>query len=191
MSMSAADIYARCLLPLKEGYPLYCPELPDRLNVGGYYESYRKKGISIGDIGIITADGDFDYLFNICESRSDSEVNSPTSTNGQAVIESSEFPIGSAGAIGALGQPDTNSDSNPLSPISVTASGLREESQVSHYIEQQARVTSPTVPTGFVSVDPGEIKVRRNYIHPTLPYRSCGMEEQTRFSLEAGMNAIV
>jgi hypothetical protein len=65
-SMSAADIYAHCLLPLKEGYPLYRPELHERLDDPAY-STYRSQGISIGDVGIIRQGGDFDFLFNICK----------------------------------------------------------------------------------------------------------------------------
>ena len=102
--MSAANIYAKCLLPLKEGYPLYCPELPDRRNVGAYYEAYRSKGIDIGDVGIITPDGDFDFLFNICDGpRSDIEVDSLNATNEPTVLEQNESPIRSVGAVGELG----------------------------------------------------------------------------------------
>ncbi|PBK66352.1 hypothetical protein ARMSODRAFT_856095, partial [Armillaria solidipes] len=43
------------------GYPLWIPEpdysLPD---------AYRDKGVSVGDLGILTEDGGFDFLFNIC-----------------------------------------------------------------------------------------------------------------------------
>src|SRR6266481_1420400 len=89
MSMNAADIYAKCLLPLKEGYPLYCPELPDRRNVAAYYEAYRSQGIGIGDVGIITPDGDFDFLFNICNGpRSDNGVDSSNATVSQTNIGS-------------------------------------------------------------------------------------------------------
>ena len=44
------------------GYPLYRPEpaksLPSNL---------RRKGIRIGDVGLITQDGSFDFLFNVCK----------------------------------------------------------------------------------------------------------------------------
>ena len=32
---------------------------------------YRAKGVCIGDVGIVTAFGDFDFLFNICRTRDD------------------------------------------------------------------------------------------------------------------------
>lgn len=57
----ASKVYARLLLPKKLGFPLWTPA-PD----GNLPSEYREKGISIGDVGIITADGGFDFLFNIC-----------------------------------------------------------------------------------------------------------------------------
>jgi hypothetical protein len=177
MSLSAADIYARCLLPLKEGYPLYCPELPNRRNAGAYYKAYRRQGIDIGDIGIITPDGDFDFLFNICAHDGPRNLSNEQPT---PVLEPSESAIRPAGPA-ALAEPrllrgPNDTDSNPSS-----------ESQVS----QQAPIMSPAIPTGFVLIDPGEVRVRENYIHPNHPYRSCGREEHTSFDLEASMNAIV
>jgi hypothetical protein len=96
--MSAADIYAKGLLPLKEGYllkgyPLNCPELPDRDNVGAYYEAYRSKGIGIGDVGITTPAGDFDFLFNICDSAA-REVNPSSLTNEATSFDSSVGSVG-------------------------------------------------------------------------------------------------
>lgn len=55
-----SEVYARELLPAGNGYPLWIPEpycnLPD---------AYKANGVSIGDVGIITSDGSFEYLFNL------------------------------------------------------------------------------------------------------------------------------
>jgi hypothetical protein len=58
---SDSEIYARILLAKKHGYPLWLPEPFSNLP-----REYRKKGVSVGDLGIITSDGAFDFLFNIC-----------------------------------------------------------------------------------------------------------------------------
>jgi hypothetical protein len=67
---SDSEIYARNLLVKKHGYPLWLPEPFSNLP-----RKYRKKGVSVGDVGIITSDGGFDYLFNICL-PSDHPINS-------------------------------------------------------------------------------------------------------------------
>ncbi|PFH47984.1 hypothetical protein AMATHDRAFT_150842 [Amanita thiersii Skay4041] len=54
------------MLHQKLGYPLYMPE-PDR----NLPIAYRMNGISIGDVGRITPDGAFDFLFNICSPADD------------------------------------------------------------------------------------------------------------------------
>jgi len=53
-------------MPIGMGFPLWFPEPGRRLPV-----EYRMKGVSIGDVGLITPDGAFDYLFNICLPRDD------------------------------------------------------------------------------------------------------------------------
>ncbi|KAJ3930658.1 MAG: hypothetical protein NXY57DRAFT_290970 [Lentinula lateritia] len=58
-----SEIYAQMLLLRKKGYPLWKPKSDNsRLP-----ESYKREGIHIGDVGILTESGGFDYLFNICQ----------------------------------------------------------------------------------------------------------------------------
>lgn len=56
--------YQRHLLVERHGSPLWSPQPHRRLPL-----SYRQKGISVGDIGVITPQGSFDFLFNICLPR--------------------------------------------------------------------------------------------------------------------------
>jgi hypothetical protein len=65
-SQAASHTYAQLLLTKKLGYPLWYPELSTNLP-----RAYLQKGISIGDVGMITPDGSFDFLFNICEEADD------------------------------------------------------------------------------------------------------------------------
>jgi hypothetical protein len=57
-----SEIYVQKLLPKGHGYPMWAPQpllnLPD---------AYKAQGVAIGDVGLITASGAFDYLFNICQ----------------------------------------------------------------------------------------------------------------------------
>ncbi|KAF8343219.1 hypothetical protein F5887DRAFT_341773 [Amanita rubescens] len=56
----------------KAGYPLYIPT-PSR----GLPAAYLRKGVRIGDVGLVTANGAFDFLFNTCQhdDPSDAGVN--------------------------------------------------------------------------------------------------------------------
>lgn len=63
---SPSDIYSRLLLPKRHGYPLWFPEPRKELS-----KEYRSVGVEIGDVGMITFDGGFDFLFNICRSADD------------------------------------------------------------------------------------------------------------------------
>jgi hypothetical protein len=69
-SESDSEVYARILFSKRHGYPLWFPEPFANLPT-----EYIAEGVSIGDVGIITAEGAFDFLFNICL-PSDHPVNS-------------------------------------------------------------------------------------------------------------------
>jgi hypothetical protein len=65
-----SEVYLRLMLNHKQGYPLYRPE-PNRGSI-----EYRKRGARIGDVGRITPEGAFDFLFNVDSSQA-SLVNPP------------------------------------------------------------------------------------------------------------------
>ncbi|KIL56457.1 hypothetical protein M378DRAFT_468977 [Amanita muscaria Koide BX008] len=52
---SFSERYIRSMLECNEGYPLYEPE-PEP----------NQEGVGIGDVGLVTEDGGFDFLFNVC-----------------------------------------------------------------------------------------------------------------------------
>jgi len=56
---SVSDLYARILLVKRIGFPLWFPE-PSQ-----YPPGYSRRGVSVGDVGVITFDGHFDFIFNI------------------------------------------------------------------------------------------------------------------------------
>ena len=60
---SEQDTYARLLTRAepKRGYPLWFPEPNNRLPL-----EYRRNGVQIGDVGVVTEHGSFDVFFNIC-----------------------------------------------------------------------------------------------------------------------------
>lgn len=49
-----------CLLSKNRGYPLWIPSPSTSLPILN-----RKLGVSLGDVGVLTSEGGFDYLFNI------------------------------------------------------------------------------------------------------------------------------
>ena len=54
-------IYKHHMYLKKHGHPLWIPRPNMRLS-----RSYQRQGVSIGDVGIFTSDGGFDFLFNVC-----------------------------------------------------------------------------------------------------------------------------
>ncbi|KAJ6461300.1 hypothetical protein DFH09DRAFT_583678 [Mycena vulgaris] len=62
--LAESEVYRNQLLYQKRGFPLYIPE-PQRNPA-----EYRTKGVRIGDVGRVTPEGAFDFLFNIyCSSE--------------------------------------------------------------------------------------------------------------------------
>jgi hypothetical protein len=62
------------MLMHRAGYPLYMPTPPE-----GLPASHRENGIRVGDVGVITANGAFHFLFNAFQhhSQSDAEICPP------------------------------------------------------------------------------------------------------------------
>ena len=60
------DIYERHLILKGRGFPLWIPAPNLRL-----HRNYRRTGVRIGDVGIITRHGAFSFLFNICLPHND------------------------------------------------------------------------------------------------------------------------
>ncbi|KAJ7844836.1 hypothetical protein B0H13DRAFT_1473605, partial [Mycena leptocephala] len=65
MSESSSEQYAILLLPKCYGYPLWDPQ-PTESNT-----TYQKDGVRIGDVGYLSGEGSFNYLFNICVPKDD------------------------------------------------------------------------------------------------------------------------
>ena len=60
------DIYERHLALKDRGFPLWIPDPNQNLHL-----DYRRTGVRIGDVGIITHSGAFSFLFNICLPHND------------------------------------------------------------------------------------------------------------------------
>ncbi|KAJ7506663.1 hypothetical protein B0H11DRAFT_239064, partial [Mycena galericulata] len=62
LECSDVELYVRLMLPQGLGYPMWCPgpNLDPHVPL-----QYRRLGTSIGDVGMITQDGIFDFVFNV------------------------------------------------------------------------------------------------------------------------------
>ena len=60
------DIYERHLIRKGRGFPLWIPDPNLALHL-----DYRRTGVRVGDVGIITHSGGFSFLFNICLPHND------------------------------------------------------------------------------------------------------------------------
>ncbi|KAF9264964.1 hypothetical protein L218DRAFT_861607 [Marasmius fiardii PR-910] len=62
----ASQLFSCALYTLRRGCALWIPEPNKALT-----SEYRQNGVQIGDIGILRADGSFDFVFNVCRSAND------------------------------------------------------------------------------------------------------------------------
>ncbi len=62
----APDIYVPFLITKGHGYPLWLPDPFSTLP-----PAYLRCGTQVGDLGYLTDDGGFAYLFNVCKDASD------------------------------------------------------------------------------------------------------------------------
>ncbi|KAF9546375.1 hypothetical protein CPC08DRAFT_379004 [Agrocybe pediades] len=60
----SSEIYYRNLITKRRGSPLWIPEPPYNLPT-----HYQQMGVSIGDVGVLSPSGSFDFFFNICYSK--------------------------------------------------------------------------------------------------------------------------
>ncbi|KAJ3738461.1 hypothetical protein DFH05DRAFT_1517432 [Lentinula detonsa] len=61
-----SELYSQLLWLEKRGYPLWIPAPSQPIPV-----EFKKQGVRIGDVGILTTTGGFDYLFNACLPHND------------------------------------------------------------------------------------------------------------------------
>ncbi|KAF9267695.1 hypothetical protein L218DRAFT_893714 [Marasmius fiardii PR-910] len=64
--LQESQLYTRALYPRRRGCPLWVPEPNEDLPA-----EYHEIGVQMGDVGVLTDDGGFDFVFNACRSSSD------------------------------------------------------------------------------------------------------------------------
>lgn len=62
----AQEVYVDIMITKKRGFPLWIPSPNTSLP-----PEYRHSGVSIGDVGVLTPDGGFDFIFNVFDNASD------------------------------------------------------------------------------------------------------------------------
>ena len=173
------EIYERHLCLKGRGFPLWIPEPNKRLPL-----AYQKRGIAIGDVGIITRSGAFSFLFNICV-PSDNPINPRLLPEGFApiyppldaldVAEFNEFKPGSYLASASIENLQSGFDvrlvdlSQFIFPESLTNKfrGLAFETSAS-----EGAIL--TLPEGAVAFDLENVAAIRNYV-------AANMEKWYRF----------
>ncbi|KAF4611415.1 hypothetical protein D9613_004601 [Agrocybe pediades] len=87
LSVRSSVIYHRNLITKRRGSPLWIPE-PDSASPA----PYQQKGVSFGDVGLLSPSGSFDFFFNICY-PSDDPINSAGVPEGFQPFKKSSLRI--------------------------------------------------------------------------------------------------
>lgn len=126
-----SEVYSRLLLAKRHGYPLYVPEPDDNLP-----PEYRSKGTSIGDVGIITPDGSFDFVFNICVPPDD-PVNCYGVPDGSETVPLDPEDIS---LLSQMHPPSSDVSSDSVRKTTITVEGAQKENE---YISTLVEVNLP------------------------------------------------
>ncbi|KAF9543338.1 hypothetical protein CPC08DRAFT_716753 [Agrocybe pediades] len=148
------EIYERHLLLKGRGFPLWIPEPNKNLSM-----IYQRKGINIGDVGLVTYSGSFSFLFNICL-PADDPINPRVMPEGFAPIDP---PIDS----GDVRRFTEFKSGSFLGSNSIVKSSEPDENHLS-FEAQSSEGAILVMPEGAVSYDYENIPQFRKYIAANL-----------------------
>jgi hypothetical protein len=171
--MSAgAKIYAECLSHLGHGHPLYIPEpIVSANNEHGYDQV---DGVAIGDVGIIRAEGDFDFLFDICDKPSRS-------------LRARGVEANRTDSSGVIGNTDDIDEQRLIRPVQSMGSRNDMSDHIRSPSSVSAQVTSDAVLAGLEPIDAGEIRINTNFLSSENPCLAYGREDK----VDAKLGAVV
>ena len=167
------EIYERLLRQKKRGFALYVPQPNRRLPT-----AYQRIGIRIGDVGIITPDGGFSFLFNICVPHDD-PINPPIlpedfsplkpALTDLDVVEFSRFSSGSYLASASIEKKEGESHPKCVPPNSSIPSFINDGDTRGLYFETSASEGAVlTMPEGAMSLDLENDAVFSDYLEANV-----------------------
>jgi len=167
------EIYERLLRQKKRGFALYVPQPNRRLPI-----AYQRIGIRIGDVGIITPDGGFSFLFNICAPSGD-PINPPILPEDFSpleppltdvdVVEFSRFSSGSYLASASIEKKESESHPKCVPPNSSILSFMNHGDIRGLYFETSASEGAVlTMPEGAMSLDLENDAVFSDYLEANV-----------------------
>ncbi|KAF9563366.1 hypothetical protein CPC08DRAFT_706073 [Agrocybe pediades] len=160
------DVYSRHLALLGRGFPLWLPAPNRNLPV-----EYQKTGTRIGDVGIITSSGGFDFLFNVCLPW-DHPIN-PGHGNGGLAMPDGFEPL-------VLHPNDVREYSPCGRGSSLASASVRKTFREGEYLFESASPEGAilTIPDGSTAAELGNLKKLQDYAsqHAESWYRYVNVE---------------